>query len=82
MTIGQGELFEYVVMYLLEERDKKTAGIELVAASRVKEGTDLAFGNASRTVNLAQVQQIEKRRQAKKEERSSKRSRTRPWTVN
>ena len=47
MTVGEGEMFKKVIMYLLEEQQRKTPGIELTAVSRVKKGTDLAFGNDS-----------------------------------
>ena len=68
MTVGQGELFKKVVMYILEEGQRKTPGIELTPASRVKEGKDLAFGNDSHKITLEMVQDIG-RSQASEERR-------------
>ena len=58
MTVGEGEMFKKVIMYLLEEQQRQTPGIELTAASRVKKGTDLAFGNDSSKITLEMVQNI------------------------
>ena len=58
MTVGEGEMFKKVIMYLLEQQERQTPGIELTAASRVKKGTDLAFGNDSSKITLEMVQNI------------------------
>ena len=55
-------------MYILEEGQRKTPGIELTPASRVKEGKDLAFGNDSHKITLEMVQEIG-RSQASEERR-------------
>ena len=60
MTIGVGKLFTKVVAYLYEEKDKDkiTAGLELVMLTRVKHGSDLAFGNKGNSITLEQIQRI------------------------
>ena len=60
MTIGEGEIFEKVVVYLPEEGMRKNPGLELVAFSRVKRPEDLAIGNDSGKLTRMQIQRIGK----------------------
>ena len=55
MTVGEGEIFEKVVVYLPEEGMRKHPGLELVAFSRVKRPEDLAVGNDSTTLTRTQI---------------------------
>ena len=56
MTVGEGEIFEKVVVYLPEEGMRKNPGLELVAFSRVKHQEDLAIANDPGTLTRIQIE--------------------------
>jgi hypothetical protein len=56
MTVGEGEQFEKVIVYLPE--NAKTPGLPLVACSRSKKATDFAIGNKLQDVSKKAIQQI------------------------
>ena len=56
MTVGEGKIFEKVVVYLPEEGMRKNPGLELVAFSRVKCPEDLAVGNHFGTLTKIKIQ--------------------------
>ena len=60
MTIGQNECFEKAIIYLPDKSQgqKITAGLELVAMSRVTSPTDLAIGNRSSSLCIANLKKI------------------------
>ena len=68
MTIGVGELFTKVVAHLYEEEDKDniTAGLELVMLTRVKHGSDLAFGNKVNSLTLNKSKELVNLKQTQK----------------
>ena len=61
MTIGEGEIFEYVVVYFPEEGRRNSApGSELVAISRAKKPENLAIGNESLSLTIMRLMSIGK----------------------
>ena len=52
MTIGLGEVFEKVVVYLPEDQREQSPGLELVAFSRAKGPDCLAVGNNSNNLTI------------------------------
>lgn len=60
MTIGDGELFKKVVVYLLEPATKANPGLEFVAFSRVKNPYCLAVGNEPQNLTTKSIQKIGK----------------------
>ena len=60
MTVGEGEIFEKVMVYLPEEGMRKNLGLELVAFSRIKCPEDLAVGNHSGTLTKMQIKKLDK----------------------
>ena len=58
MTIGRGEIFEKVVVYL-PENNRSSPKLELVAFSRVKTLADIAVGNMSNNLVKMDIQKLE-----------------------
>jgi len=58
MTIGPGEVFEKVVVYLPEDQREQSPGLELVAFSRAKGPDCLAVGNNSNNLTIMSIQKI------------------------
>ena len=59
MTIGPGEVFEKVVVYLPEDQREQSPGLELVAFSRAKGPDCLAVGNNSNNLTIMSIQKLE-----------------------
>ena len=55
MTIGPGEVFEKVVVYLPEDQREQSPGLELVAFSRAKGPDCLAVGNNSNNLTIMSI---------------------------
>ena len=59
MTIGEGEIFEYVVVYFPEEGQKNSVpGSELVAISRAKKPENFAIGNKTLSLTIMRLMSI------------------------
>ena len=55
MTIGEGELFNKVVIYFPNPTNKLVPGLMLVAFSRAKNASDFAVGNVKSQLNQATI---------------------------
>ena len=58
MTIGEGKQFEKLVVHLPIAGQRSPAGLELVAISRAIAVKDFAIGNATSTLNRADLIKI------------------------
>ena len=68
MTIGPNENFEKAVVYLPEksQNQNNTAGLELVALSRVTSPKNLAIGNLSTSLCISELKKLGKTKLMKK----------------
>lgn len=58
MTVGPGQAFEKVVVYLPEAGSKSTPGLELVAISRATSPECFAIGNAQSSLSRSAIKKI------------------------
>ena len=58
MTVGPNQIFEKVIVYLPEDNQRKSPGLELVAFSRATDPNSFAIGNNSSKLSIMSLRKI------------------------